>query len=878
MKKTEKLNFNVSARTARLIGRENVATSEGALIELVKNTYDADADLCIVYFQIPYNKFPQSISTEEYSELTSSSKTYGIDLDNYYTTSPLSDEWNRQGLVIPTKATSTAKEALEKKYIDEDSLLNSFFRSLTNIYIIDNGDGMDANTIKNNWMTIGTDNKAYNFLSTKGRTKSGEKGIGRFALDKLGQQCELTSTFNKKGLKWNVNWELFDQRGKNIDEVHATLSYEKNDHYKLLLSLLSEEQSEMLEESLSNRKKRINLKSSIATGTAIKITFSRDHWDRVALKAMQKGLESLAPPSEDSSFQLFLFNDKHFDVNGQLLSDICDDFDYKLEVIADNDLTLDITLYRNEFRKGDIPDAFFERDFCTRHPFRKTDFKKKHLKIKKDIGDVYPGLRDLPEFDLKGFGGFSFTLYFMKKSSNKKDSTKYYTKSFDKKLRPEWLKHNSGIKIFRDNFRIRPYGDSESTSWDWLDLGKRVAQDPAPAKRKGKWNVSPQNISGTIEISRKNNPGLIDKSSREGLQETGELKIFKNLVTKLIKVFEDDRSTIFSELDKFYQESSKGPSGRDFTKDDKKKADKLAEKLFEGFKEKQSSGDDRKTDDETIATAYLHEKSEKDDLKNELDDMKEENSLLRVFASSGITIASFTHELENLQTKLGGRYTDMKSILSTYVDEESFSKKSKFDNPFYKISLFEKEDKKLKHWLQYTLRTIRKDKRNRKKINLSSYFEGLSTDWGEALEDRKVELEINNNAGDYKLRGYEIDLDCIFNNLIINSLDSFMRKGASKNRTITITIDDLSDGLHFFYKDTGAGLSKDIKDPNKIFIASFTTKLDKNGKEVGTGMGMWLLKKTLEQYSANVIIKYPSKIFSLEMTFPHLYSNKRIKT
>lgn len=35
--------FKVPARTAHLIGRENVATSKGAIIELAKNGYDADS-------------------------------------------------------------------------------------------------------------------------------------------------------------------------------------------------------------------------------------------------------------------------------------------------------------------------------------------------------------------------------------------------------------------------------------------------------------------------------------------------------------------------------------------------------------------------------------------------------------------------------------------------------------------------------------------------------------------------------------------------------------------------------------------------------------------------------------------------------------------
>lgn len=44
------LPFKVSAKTARLIGRENVSKAEGAIAELVKNAYDADATFCVVAF------------------------------------------------------------------------------------------------------------------------------------------------------------------------------------------------------------------------------------------------------------------------------------------------------------------------------------------------------------------------------------------------------------------------------------------------------------------------------------------------------------------------------------------------------------------------------------------------------------------------------------------------------------------------------------------------------------------------------------------------------------------------------------------------------------------------------------------------------------
>ena len=90
------------------------------------------------------------------------------------------------------------------------------------------------------------------------------------------------------------------------------------------------------------------------------------------------------------------------------------------------------------------------------------------------------------------------------------------------------------------------------------------------------------------------------------------------------------------------------------------------------------------------------------------------------------------------------------------------------------LDLFEKEDRKIKRWLQYTLRTIRKDKRNRKQINITNYFTNYESEWIETLDERETSLQVIDNTSNYHLRAFEIDLDCIFNNLLINSLDAFM--------------------------------------------------------------------------------------------------------
>ena len=57
----EKIKFNVSSKTARLIGRENISDSNGAIIELVKNAYDADAESVYINFDIIYENIPNEI-------------------------------------------------------------------------------------------------------------------------------------------------------------------------------------------------------------------------------------------------------------------------------------------------------------------------------------------------------------------------------------------------------------------------------------------------------------------------------------------------------------------------------------------------------------------------------------------------------------------------------------------------------------------------------------------------------------------------------------------------------------------------------------------------------------------------------------------------
>lgn len=870
----EQISFNVSARTARLIGRENVATAEGAVIELVKNTYDADAGLCIVFFHIVYDKIPKTLTVPEFEMLNQHQyKIADINLDEFY--SYENGVWNRKSLNIPASATDLESDSIRKAYVKESNNLMHFFSSFSDIYIIDNGEGMDSSTIKEKWMTIGTDNKFLNHETEKGRIKSGAKGIGRFALDKLGRIGKMMTITQNSHVIWNVDWESFEQQGKNIDQIFATIEYSEFSNVDQIKELLSIEALKEIESSIGNgREFSRPIKECLQTGTILKISALREVWNRNNLESLRAGLESVVPPREDPSFELFLYNNLYEELNGRLLPETCDDFDYKLEIVADDNLNLDIKIYRNEFNIEAMPDKLFERAFFKKDGYLKSDFEKGVIGKKISIGALMPGISDSEDFDASEIGIFAFSFYFLKQTSGASDRERYYLKEIPSKERRDWLENNSGVKVFRDNFRVRPYGEKGSSSWDWLELGDRVAKNPAAVSRKG-WSVSPANLSGVISISRVNNPNFQDKSSREGLQESSAFLKFRQIIIRLIQIFEEDRSSIYNEIKAFRAANEEKPTAEDVNEKVKIQADQYAKQRYEEYKEKKSVEHKVKpSEEESLALAYLNEKNEKAELERDLEDAQKENFLLRIFASSGVTIASFTHELSNLQMKLGDRFQDIKTLISKHISEKSFEGVHRFENPFYVLEKNEEEDKKIKRWLQYTLRTIRKDKRKRKQISIVSYFESFEADWIDTIHERKASFSVVNNLGDYSLRAYEIDLDCIFNNLIINSLDAFLLKKPGIQREIIIALGNAPEGLEIIYSDKGPGLSKDLENPNDIFEATVTTKRDKNGKEIGTGMGMWLLKKTLDEYNAVPTLLTDRKGFGLRIIFPRKYERK----
>ena len=383
-----------------------------------------------------------------------------------------------------------------------------------------------------------------------------------------------------------------------------------------------------------------------------------------------------------------------------------------------------------------------------------------------------------------------------------------------------------------------------------MDLGKRALQNPT-VTRPG-YKVRPQQTYGIVNISRLHNVLFQDKSGREGIQENDTFSLFINILIEHIGIFENDRNQVMMSLKKNFDERNKKEKAKQDAKD---KA-----------KQKQENPDAGTSDEDTDALVQGVLAFEEEN-----ENLKDEQKLLRVLASAGMIVTSFAHELKNISDSLLPRTSDLKLILKDLISSDKISDLPEEINPLILIDDIQDQDKKLKHWLDFSLGAVKKDKRTMKDIDLVDYLTKFEKLWNSILEKKKVEFSVKRGIfSEVFFRGHEIDLDSIFNNLISNSVDAFNRSDAPDERKIEFRFEyDIKTGINVVYEDSGPGLETDITDPNKIFQPFFSTKRDEHtGEQTGTGLGMWIIKSVIDEYDGSIRLTKLRPGFRVSVNLP----------
>ena len=736
--------FAISARAAKLIGMENFANAEGAVVELVKNGYDADADICVVVADI-------------------------------------------------------------RQTVSESRL-----------YIIDNGCGMTSETIMKHWMTIGTNDKLINERTKgKNRIKSGAKGIGRFALNRLGRKAEMiTFTDSKGGWLWSVDWRSFE-RANVLSDIKATLDSISIEEAKRKISNFGLDRLPITDWFVEK----------CFHGTILCISDLIDEWEETNLNSLQKNLENLIPEHVHSVFGLYLFNMQDLTWGGKINPAEYDEFDYKVTAKYEGGRTINVNIERNELNVSLLETNYsrvFTRKDMQKEPYRIEDFHKK------TVGHVLTINDNVKQELLDKVGSFTFSFYFIKNSTQDerdKDGLKKYPYNIvDSSDRKAWLSKFGGVRIFRDDFRVRPYGENGN---DWLDLGRRQAQSPGGAGQKlGGYRIRPNQIAGVVNISRINNPSFEDKSSREGIQENDAFALFKNLLLKIISVFELDRNYIMYNLSEQYKVEHPV----------EQRAKDIVKKALQ-YNEEQS---EKNKDIKILASSYQS-------LEQELEDKEKELAMIRSLASMGISVATFYHELRSIMLRLLPRNELLRSILMKNLPVERFEGQ-RFGNPYKEMDIMKGEDEKLYNWLQYSLHSIQRNKRDKKKIYLSDYFQRFTESWHPTLSKKNISIELNLNGIDKAaVNAIEMDLDSVYNNFVANSINAFL-KSREESKRININVFNDHGYVVVDFIDNGCGLSPEYQNnPDVIFNAFETSTIDNKNNKIGTGMGLFIAKGVIEK-------------------------------
>lgn len=329
------------------------------------------------------------------------------------------------------------------------------------ICVSDDGCGMDLETLLGGWMEPAGSSKgaAGGRITRKSRRVLGEKGVGRFAADKLGSGLDLVSL--KEGHKAEVrarfDWDRFDNDSDMLSEV-------------------------------KNRWELRPVGPDRKHGTVLTITGLRQRWTERSFRRLCTRLSRLRPPFRGrDSFAIQIESNEFPDYSGELKNGFLDQAPYQAKADFDGQGTLKLRLGGEK---------------CLLH-------------VGSALGHLACGpvrIR-LHGFDLE---------------------TESLSRIGPRNEVRAWLREWSGVSLYRDGFRVWPYGEPHD---DWLRLDQRRVNNPVV-------RMSNNQIVGFVEISRDGNLDLLDQTNREGLVANQALGDLRRLIEHVLQLLETERQRV----------------------------------------------------------------------------------------------------------------------------------------------------------------------------------------------------------------------------------------------------------------------------------------------------------------------------------------------
>jgi signal transduction histidine kinase len=460
----EKLKVRPYARLLTMLGEQLIKNDRVALVELIKNSYDADAsrvEVNFIGFSEKFQALPES-----------------------------------------------------------------------RIAIADTGSGMSEETIRQHWMNPATDGKLrakqQEPKTASGRFIQGEKGIGRFAIFKLGNAARVTSREKTSQLEFVIEYDL------------GFLDKDNESHHDEKSSFLDE-----LEVSFSSRAPEIfdgRNAAGLASkhGTAIEIMGLRSEWSEAEVsKAFDDvaRLQPIVPPLNNES-------------RSKLLSE---SISAEKQAVVEPEAKTGFSV--QFLREGRALELEGDRVSTLRRLFEDRAVLSVGAyfdPVERVIGIDVNGAEELLSLDASELTGLNVYRKYFGSEDAKRDPMDiscgpfrfdFYVFDLSPSVPDEYrldrdekrVVKDNRIYLYRDDVRVLPYGDPED---DWLQLD--VIRGTQGANKV----LSNDQVIGFVRITQQGNPSLRDKTNREGLLDSGDA--YADFVTLVQLIIAFTRSTHFA--------------------------------------------------------------------------------------------------------------------------------------------------------------------------------------------------------------------------------------------------------------------------------------------------------------------------------------------
>lgn len=807
----KEVNLTIDSRIITHLGEALIDNEKIALLELIKNASDADANYC------------------------------NIEIDTLYQSE------HGQGRII----------------------------------IEDDGNGMTPYIIENAFLKIATSFKSnHQKVSPKfKRQAQGNKGIGRLSLNQLGKFISVDTKVDL-GLS-----EYF-----SLEELRTVLGYDTeddflndNDFYYYHIDIDWERYSKS-NESIEN------VKLELQTLLFNELTFNhkKDHGTRIEVlglkgidfwqsnqtqKEIEQDVLEFLNPYLDEKYNFYVkinLDNRIFTSNKYDISDIENNFLSKVDFTFDsNEKLINLNISRSkkyidyEVKKliSDIKKWEFEKE--NEPPYKEYYNEWERDVITIDLSNLMQANISLPDANFD-----EFLTYFEEVEDEKQKDKKAIEKIFlpgdfrgsiyafdlssDSPISKNFRKvlgEIKGVKIYRNNFRIFPYGSKNN---DWLEM--------SDYNQRHKSVIYKQHSStGFFNIDGERNLELLKElTNRQGLVldnfGTNFILIGKELIYKTIAKRDRDFSSYFSFNRKLIKEMPSGQTieiaGISFRKQENAviQAENKAERLVKEF----DNMDDNEKKNELIS---LQESTK--NLRNAVSlkekQVEELGAHIDEFAPiMGATIIAETlsHEIIRLSNNINSSSSKVRNAVLKDNREEAILNLNRIDssNKFLVRYASLLDVNSYSRRRRYSVESIKKKLEDiLKNSPLLTY--GNTT----------VNVKITGN--DFKAKIIDDSFKIIVENLVINST-YWLDKMNISDSLLTFKLDNDLGKLFVF--DNGIGIGKSIE--NHLFEEFVTNKPD------GRGMGLYIVTTLLNEFGATITLdderNQYGNLYKFIITFP----------